>query len=308
MTDRPHRLALVGIGKIARDQHLPAIAANPRFELVATVSRSPHDEGVPAFESIDRLLASGIALDAVSIATPPVGRADIAAAAIDAGLDVMIEKPPGATLAEVAALDARAAAAGRTLFASWHSREAAGVDAARDWLADRRVTAISILWREDIRRWHPGQDWILGPGGFGVFDPAINALSIASAILPQPLIVRQAEFDVPEGRASPLAARVRMTSGNAPASADFDFLHQGEQQWDILVDTEGGRLALRQGGKLLEIGGERSEGADAEYPRLYDRFATLIEARASDVDIAPLRLVADAFMLASRRAVDPFDW
>ena len=308
MTDRPLRLALIGIGKIARDQHLPAIAANARLELVATVSRSPHDEGVPAFSSLEALLAADIALDAVSIATPPVGRAAIAATAIDAGLSVMIEKPPGATLGEVAALDARAAAAGRTLFATWHSREAAGVDAARDWLATRRVTGVSIQWREDIRRWHPGQDWILGPGGFGVFDPAINALSIATAILPEPLIVTAADRDVPQGRDSPLAARVAMLSGAAPATAEFDFLHVGPQQWDILVETDGGRLALRDGGKRLEIGDERIEGPEAEYPRLYDRFADLVAARASEVDVAPLRLVADAFLLGSRRVTQPFDW
>ena len=42
------RLALVGIGKIARDQHLPAIAATPGIEL-AGVSRTATLDGVPAF-------------------------------------------------------------------------------------------------------------------------------------------------------------------------------------------------------------------------------------------------------------------
>jgi len=40
------RLALVGLGKIARDQHLPAIAADGRFELVAAASRSAALDGV----------------------------------------------------------------------------------------------------------------------------------------------------------------------------------------------------------------------------------------------------------------------
>ena len=34
------RIAIVGYGKIAQDQHVPSIAGNDRFELVATVSRS----------------------------------------------------------------------------------------------------------------------------------------------------------------------------------------------------------------------------------------------------------------------------
>ena len=34
------KIALVGIGKIALDQHVPAIAASPDWELAATVSRN----------------------------------------------------------------------------------------------------------------------------------------------------------------------------------------------------------------------------------------------------------------------------
>ena len=45
----PIRLALVGLGKIARDQHLPAITADPRFELAAVVSRNAELAAVPHF-------------------------------------------------------------------------------------------------------------------------------------------------------------------------------------------------------------------------------------------------------------------
>ena len=117
---KPIRLAIVGVGKIARDQHLPAIAQDPRFELVAAVSRNAVVDGVANYRDIAELVAAGHDLDAVSLCTPPVGRAEIAMAAIDAGLDVMMEKPPAATLSEVARIEAHAVAAGRTLFATWH--------------------------------------------------------------------------------------------------------------------------------------------------------------------------------------------
>ncbi|HXG82353.1 MAG TPA: Gfo/Idh/MocA family oxidoreductase [Sphingomicrobium sp.] len=304
----PIRLAIIGVGKIARDQHLTAVAVSPDFELVATVSPHGRVNGVPGFDSIEHLLGSGVEIDAVSICTPPVGRSGIAAAAIDAGLDVMFEKPPAATLAEVEALERRALTAGRILFASWHSREAAGVAAARDWLAGRRIERAQIAWREDIRRWHPGQDWILAAGGFGVFDPGINALSILTAILSQPVFVEAAELSIPAGRAGPVAASVKLRSDGAEISAEFDFLHQGPQQWDISVETSQGRLMLRQGGRVLDIDGTATEGLDQEYPRLYARFAELIRARQSDVDIAPLRLVADAFLIGSRRDAPEFSW
>ena len=305
---KPIRLAIIGVGKIARDQHLPAIANDPRFELVAAVSRNAVVDSVDNYHDIAELLAAGHDLDAVSICTPPVGRSAIAMAAIDAGLDVMMEKPPAATLSEVARIEAHAIAAGRSLFATWHSREAAGVAPARAWLADRTVQRVTIAWREDIRRWHPGQDWILEAGGFGVFDPGINALSIATEILPGDWVVNRADLQVPDGRMSPLAADIELSCGDIPVTAAFDFLHEGPQQWDIVVETDGGTLKLGMGGAVLNIDGEVTEAPDAEYPNLYAKFATLVGTRSSDVDVTPLRLVADAFLVGRRTIAPAFEW
>jgi predicted dehydrogenase len=297
------RLALIGIGKIARDQHLPAIAANPGFELVAAVSRNARVEGVANFTEIHALIASGLAIDAVSICTPPVGRHQIAAKALAVGWHVMLEKPPGATLAEVRAL----APGNRTLFASWHSRHAAGVAAAKAWLATRRVTSAHIEWRENIRQWHPGQEWILAPGGLGVFDPGINALSIVTAILPRPLHVTSASLDFPKGRGAPIAASLAMASGDADVTADFDFLQTGAQSWNITIETDAGTLMLRDGGARLSINAiEQSLPESGEYPGLYRQFAALIAAGTSDCDLAPLELVADSFLIGERREVAAF--
>ena len=63
----PLKLGLVGIGKIARDQHIPALAADPRFELVACASRHARVEGVANFADIETLLAAVPHLDAISI-------------------------------------------------------------------------------------------------------------------------------------------------------------------------------------------------------------------------------------------------
>ena len=58
-------------------------------------------------------------------------------------------------------------ATGVTLFATWHSREAHAVAAARRWLAGRRIDQGHITWREDVRKWHPGRDWIFRGGRHG---------------------------------------------------------------------------------------------------------------------------------------------
>ena len=308
----PIRLAVVGMGKIATDQHLPAIAANGNIALVATVSRHGEaTDGLPFFPNIEALAASDVAVDAVALCTPPQVRRAIAMTAIAHGWHVFLEKPPGATLAEVASLADAADAAGVTLFASWHSRFAAGVEAARAWLADRTVERATITWREDVRVWHPGQHWIWEPGGFGVFDPGINALSIVTEILPRPIFVEAAELDVPGNCAAPIAARVRFRDeAGAPIAMDLDFRQEGPQSWDIVVETDGGTLTLAKGGGELTLpAGQQPARGDAlhgEYPGLYARFARLVRDGASEVDIAPLRLVADAFLRGRVNIVAPF--
>ena len=172
------KVALVGIGKIARDQHVPALAASPDWELAATVSRSGTVEGVESFTDFAAMLAARPDIGTVSLCLPPQPRYPYAEAALRAGRHVMLEKPPGQTLAEVHALERLAAAQGVTLYATWHSRMAEAVAPAKAWLADKVVRRAHITWREDVRKWHPGQDWVFEPGGMGVFDPGINALSI----------------------------------------------------------------------------------------------------------------------------------
>lgn len=304
----PIRLALVGLGKIARDQHLPAIAADPHFELVAVVSRNAELDGVAHFTTLDALLADGIGVDAVALCTPPQPRHALARMALVAGKHVMLEKPPGATLSEVEDLRQLAIERGLTLQATWHSRFAAGVEPARQWLAEKAVKAVRIFWKEDVRVWHPGQDWIWEAGGLGVFDPAINALSIATRILPRPFFLSHGVLRVPSNRQSPIQAKLEFKdSAGAPIRAELDFLQTGPQSWDIEVDTEDGALKLTNGGAKLWIDGELiHEGPDREYPGLYDEFARLIGENASDVDVSPLRHVADAFLLGERVSAPPF--
>ena len=307
--DAPVRIAVVGLGKVARDQHLPALLADGRFALVATVSPEAGGvEGVAHFASLEAVLERGPALDAVALCTPPQVRHGLAARAIAAGLHVLLEKPPGATLAEVEGLRSQAARAGTTIFAAWHSRFASGVAPAREWLTGRAVRSVAIVWREDVRTWHPGQDWIWEPGGLGVFDPGINALSMATAILPSPIVVAAARLVVPVNRAAPIAAELGLRSADGiPITMDLDWRQTGPQTWDIRVETDQGPLVLARGGASLSLPhGATAHFEDHEYPQLYARFHELIRRGDSDVDIAPFRLVADAFLLGRREATEAF--
>lgn len=302
-------IAIVGVGKIARDQHIPSIEASPDFTLTATASRNGQVEGVPAYPDIDAMLAAEPGLQAVSLCQPPSARHAAARAAIAAGKHVFLEKPPGATLSDVEDLCAAADAARVVLFASWHSRWAAAVEPARTWLAMRKIERVEIAWKEDVRKWHPGQDWIWQPGGFGVFDPGINALSILTRMLSGPVRLEAAAMEVPANRAAPIAAELTMRSeGGAPIRAVFDWRQTGPQSWDINVETDGGTLLLADGGNRLTLDGVAQEvPKDREYPALYDRFAQLIAEGRSDVDLSPLTLVADAFMVGARVTTEAFE-
>ncbi|NOW49069.1 putative dehydrogenase, partial [Novosphingobium sp. SG751A] len=271
------RLGLVGLGKIARDQHLPAIAGNPRFALTATADPMGGLEGIASYTSLDALLDARLALDAIVLCTPPSVRAGLAHRALAAGMHVMLEKPPAAGLSQLDALVR--AGTGRTMLATWHSRESAAVDAAAAWLAARQIKAVRLHWREDVRVWHPGQDWLLAAGGFGVFDTAINAFSILTHILPQPLALESADLGIPANRQAPMTAHLSMRHAGAEVACDLSILHPGAPQWDIAIDTDAGLLELTQGGQRMTLDGKAQNIApDAEYPRLYARFASLIDA------------------------------
>lgn len=305
----PIKLAIVGVGKIVYDQHLPAITAQAAdYALVATASRNNTIDNVPSFPTIEAMLAADPSIEAVSLCMPPQYRYAAARKALAAGKHVFLEKPPGATLSEVADLEAFAAEQGVTLLASWHSRYAPGVQPAKAHLAANAPTAMHVIWKEDVRQWHPNQDWIWQAGGLGVFDPGINALSIVTEILPSAVFLTKAALEFPENRDAPIAADLHFQDADGvKVHAEFDWRQTGKQSWDIVVTTAGGEVKLADGGARLWINGaEQTLEKEAEYPSLYQRFAQLVRAGKSDVDVAPLRHVADAFMLGQRKVVDAF--
>ncbi|MFB9221782.1 Gfo/Idh/MocA family protein [Paracoccus cavernae] len=305
-------LAIIGLGKIAREQHVPALAASPAFHLAATVDPVSSREDTPAFTDIGTFLRQMPDVGAVALCTPPQVRFAVAREALLAGRHVLLEKPPGTTVSEVMTLERIARQQGRTLFTAWHSQFAPGIPGAKDWLSTRRVTAITVTWREDVRRWHPGQDWIFQPGGTGVFDPGINAYSVLTEILPVALYTTEGTLEFPANRETPIAAQLKMlTEEGAPVDLDFDFRETGVQTWDMLIRTDDGDMELSQGGAKIVAGGSllSDEGALAgEYDRIYARFAQLIAKGESDVDLAPFRHVADAMMLGRHRKTDAFEW
>jgi D-galactose 1-dehydrogenase len=302
------KIAIVGLGKIARDQHIPSLLLSDAFELIAVASPHHQLDGMPSFGDLPALLHAVPEVEAVALCTTPQVRYELARYALERGRHVLLEKPPGATVCEVLALVDLAKQQGLALFASWHSRHARAVTPARSWLAGRKILGATITWKEDVRVWHPGQPWIWQAGGLGVFDPGINALSILTRIIPGALALKRAELSYPRNCETPIAASLLLTnSRGAAVQVELDFRQTGRQTWDIEVDTDAGRLHLSSGGTVMTVNDQAVETVEcSEYGSLYAHFASLVRGRTVDVDCAPLQLVADAFLCGRRVEVEPF--
>jgi predicted dehydrogenase len=304
---KPIRIAIIGFGKIAADQHVPSIAGNGRFELVATSSRSGQGVG-RTFTDWRELIRSVDGLEAVAITTPPGPRYEIARECILAGLHCLLEKPPTTGLAQIHDLACLADAQKVSLMTTWHAQHHSTVEAAARALAGKRIQSMEILWHEDVHKWHPGQQWIWEPGGFGVFDPGINAFSIATKIFPGELFVATADLSFPENSQTPIAAEITFSSPEAdgPLTGSLDWRRTEGEEWTISVTTtEGMSLRLENGGSRLSIDGAVQEDSGiGEYPDIYAKFVQLIDERKSLVDVAPFRLVADCLLIGGRRSVE----
>jgi len=298
----PCRIAVIGLGEIGLNRHLPVIAAHPGFEIVASAKRHPVATAIGGKQYRDyrEMLAAEPAIEAVAICTPPDVRCAIALDAIAAGKHVLLEKPPFATLAEFRLVRLAAARAGVSLLGGWHSQFNPSVERARDILADQQVSELAMIWNEDFTVYHPGQEWIWQPGGFGVFDAGVNGLSILTRILPEPLVVRAATLRVPRGVQAPIAVELDF-AGSRPEDrlhADMDWRTPTAERSIAIATRSGLRLSMPNSGRRLEVDGSvLIDDENLEYPRIYDRFAELIASGESQLDEEPLVVVADAYLV-----------
>ena len=306
------RLGLVGLGQIARNRHVPSIAASADFTLAALADPRRGDAvaGV-AIAPDHRAMLADASIDAVVICTPPAAQFAIAREALLAGKHVVLEKPPAATMGEAAALAQLAAREKRVLFATWHSQYNTAVEEARRFLAGKKLASFRVDWNEDFRKYHPDQSWIWESVGLGVFDMGINALSVISRLFANPPYVRAAELRIAENHAAPLSAVLQFGSldGDGAMEMHMDWGHTGPDQREIRIATQCGHelVLLESGGKLVIDGAVVVEEKRAEYPMLYARFAELVRRGRSDVDLVPLQMTLDALALGRRTVLPRFD-
>ena len=156
------RVALIGYGLAGEAFHAPLIAAEPGLELAAVVTRDPQrraraierQPGVELLDGADDVWARAGDFDLVVVASPNATHVRFARAAIDAGLDVVVDKPLAASAAEAEALAAHAQARGRLLI-PFHNRRWDG-----DFLTLQRLIELGALgevarYESRFERWRP---------------------------------------------------------------------------------------------------------------------------------------------------------
>lgn len=160
--ERTIRTAVVGYGLSGSVFHAPLIAADPRYSLdiiatsdagrqAAATQRYP---GVKTVRDADDVLEQAGDLDLVVLGTPPATHFPLAKAALEAGLDVVVDKPFAVTSAQGQELIALAEELRRVLTV-FHNRRWDG-----DFLTVRKLLAGGVLgevarFESSFERWQP---------------------------------------------------------------------------------------------------------------------------------------------------------
>lgn len=333
----PLQVVLIGYGEISRNQHAPILGSRrSRLELVSIVdpgivlnlgtadASTIQVEGhtVPLFSDLPSALNDAVnknrPLRVAVVACPPEFAQDHAEIALEAGLDVFLEKPPGLDCERLDRLESLARSQHRTLFTAYHSTVAPEVPRAKEWVQRNKacIANIHITWKESVTKWHPGQSWIT-ENELGVLDMLINPISMVEEIIgtetmsTMVLNLDVSSIAVPENWKGPISGFVLFRGKKDPATtiaADFAWDHEGEDIWTIAFrSNQTTVMELSDGGAWIAIDGvnrthvkPESDILRPEYEQLYDGFEMLAQERDCWVQSMPLRLVND-LLKESRR-------
>jgi len=179
----PVRTAVVGFGLAGRVFHAPFIAHDDAYSLDVVVTgnedRARQAEqaypGVTVLPDVASLWQRASELDLVVIGTPPETHADIATAALGAGLHVVVDKPFATSSEQARALVEYARAAGRVLTVYQNRRWDGDFLTLRD-LVDRGELGQVHTFESRFEWWRPegGRGWKasadIAAGGGILFD------------------------------------------------------------------------------------------------------------------------------------------
>ena len=152
------RVGLIGFGLGGRVFHAPLVSSVEGMELAAVLERTSNKAaarypGIVTYHSLEQMLADS-SLDLIVVSTPNGTHFELARQVLEAGRNVIVDKPMAATSAEIAEL-MRVAAEKKALLIPFHNRRWDG-----DFQTVRKLLDDGLLgrlvWLESrFDRWRP---------------------------------------------------------------------------------------------------------------------------------------------------------
>jgi len=196
------KLALIGCGNVGQVVHLPILQRMSDVEIVAVVDPDRRKAkavaeraGIPKyFTDIEDLLASNLAgdLQAVDICSSTDAHRPLAIAALQAGLDVLVEKPIARTAKEAKDMVEAAQKAGKKLMVGMNNRFRPDAMILKTFIENEELGKIFYIksgWlkqQSSLGAWHAQKE----KSGGGVFlDMGIVMLDMALWLLNYPKVL-----------------------------------------------------------------------------------------------------------------------
>ena len=345
-----YNVVIVGYGEIARRAHHPVLLSRSDTHVVGLVDVNfPKEEVVSVSKSGARslpLTANPLKfsnasdafnyfdgnIHAFCICTPKTVTLSVALECLNAApradlmlLGILLEKPPGDDASQLEKVVDTATSIGVSLMTACHTTACPARRHIEEWLfgentnekmqTGRRLQSIDIIWKESVRKWHPGQSWISSASGGGVTDMLFNPLSLIVSLFAlesRSIKLVKADLFRPcnwqtaiSGTATFILSIPNRVDGDSdqngeidvPLRAEFAFDYEPtvdddneEEIWRIdFVDSNGSVFKLTDGGAQAFIDSKRvTTEPTAEYPlrpeyeALYDQFIDLLNRNEGD--------------------------
>lgn len=275
------RVALVGYGYAGRTFHAPLIAGVPglRLTVVGSSQREAVQAALPGVVVCSAMeAATHPEVDLVVVATPNESHAPLAAAALEAGKHVVVDKPFTVTLAEARALAAMARRHGRILSVFHNRRWESEVLATKEILAsgvlgevshyechmDRFRPVVRQRWREDP-----------GPGAGLWFDLGPHLIDLSLYLFGLPESVNASLATLREGGRTDDWAQVQLNYKRLRVVLHASLLVSGGGPRSVLHGTRGSwaKFGADVQERQLQSGmlpGDPAFGHDASAGIVYD--------------------------------------
>ena len=254
-------VGVIGAGSIAA-MHMSAYQAHPDAVLVGVYDIRPDRtrevaaaRGVRAYDSLDELLADPV-IEAVSICTWNDSHAEIAARAVRAGKDVLVEKPLSKTVAEAEELAAIVAESGRMVQVGFVRRFSSNARVLKAFVDAGELGELYYARATNIRRIGNPGGWFADSarsGGGPLIDIGVHVLDLCWYMMGCPRAVTVS--GVTDSR---LGNRANITSLSRYTVADYDpDLSDVEDLATALIRFENGASLLLEASYSLHAAEDR---------------------------------------------------